>query len=143
MNYSNIIEDNNVSETDDSPLGERFSAFYLASTLVSFTAIVAVTVPATMVIITIVYKRELHKYHYWLVANLMVCNILSALSIAPIFITLDLLKLLKVAGKAVVSCNVVFGIFDTDHNSPGMQWLELASWSSIQPLMQHWPLRFL
>lgn len=110
MNYSDIIEDNNVSGTDDNPLGERSSAFYLASTLVSFTAIVAVTVPATMVIITIVYKRELHKYHYWFVANLMVCNILSALSILPIRITLDLLKLLKV-GKAVVSCNVVFGIF--------------------------------
>lgn len=104
MNYSS------TSGADDIPFGERSSAIYLTSALVSFIAILAIMVPATVVIITIAYKKDLHKYHYWFVANLMVCDILSALSVAPFYIVLNLVKLLKV-GKAMVSCNVLFGIF--------------------------------
>lgn len=81
----------NVSNRTDTvsaalPTG-HFTVLYI---LVSFIAMVLIIVPATAVIITIVYKRDLHKYHYWFVANLMVCNIISALTIAPIDIFLSL-----------------------------------------------------
>ena len=135
MNYSNIIEGDNASGADDIPIGDRSSAFYLSSALVPFIAILAITVPATVVIITIAYKRDLHRYHYWFVANLMVCDILSVLSVAPFHIALDLLKLLKV-GKAMISCNVLFGIF---YIPPVCS----VSWWSTRPLMLHWLSRFL
>ena len=109
MNYSNFSESGNVSGIDDTSLSDRSPAFYLASSLVLFIAIIAITTPATAVIITIIRKRDLHKYHYWFVANLMVCDILAAICYAPLHITLNLLKALKIA-RVFVSCNVVFGI---------------------------------
>ena len=109
MNYSSLSENGNVSGMDETSLNDRSTAFYLASSLVLFIAIIAITTPATAVIITIVRKRDLHKYHYWFVANLMVCDILTAICYAPLHITLNLLKALKIA-RVFVSCNVVFGI---------------------------------
>ena len=108
MNYSSLSEYANVSGTEDPSLGERSTAFYLASSLISFIVTFAIMIPATAVIFTIVRNRDLHKYHYWFVANLMVCDILRALGYAPLFITLNLLKVLKIA-KVNVSCNVVYG----------------------------------
>ena len=125
MNYSSIIEGDNASGADDIPIGDRSSAFYLCSALVSFIAILAITVPATVVIITIAYKRDLHRYHYWFVVNLMVYDILSVLSVAPFHIALDLLKLLKV-GKAMISCNVLFGIFYIPPVCSGFMVVNLA-----------------
>ena len=88
MNYSSLSEYANVSGTDDPTLGERSTAFYIVSSLISFTATFAIMIPATAVIFTIAHNRDLHKYHYWFVANLMVCDILRALSYVPLFITL-------------------------------------------------------
>ena len=108
MNYNSPSENGNVSGMDDTSLSDHSTAFDLASSLVSFTAIFAITIPATAVIITIVCNRDLHKYHYWFMANLMVCDILSAFGYAPLHVTLNLLKVLKIA-KVNVSCNVVYG----------------------------------
>lgn len=111
MDYSGLSEDGNFSKMDNIPLtGDHSTGFYIASALVSSIAILAIIVPAVGVIVTIAYKKDLHKYHYWFVANLMVCDILSALSIAPFYIVLSLLKVFKVA-KVMVDCNLVFGIF--------------------------------
>ena len=109
MNYSSLSEYANVGGMDDPTLGERSTAFYIVSSLISFIATFAIMIPATAVIFTIAHNRDLHKYHYWFVANLMVCDILRALGYAPLFITLNLHKVLKIA-KINVSCNVALGI---------------------------------
>ena len=109
MNYSSLSENSNVSEADDTSLSEHSTAFYLAPSVVSFFAIFAITTPATVVIITIVHNRDLHKYHYWFVVNLMVSDILAVLNFAPIYVTLNLIKVLKFA-KVMVSCGMTFSI---------------------------------
>ena len=95
--------------TADILFSDHSTVFYLCQTLVLFIAILAITVPAALVIVTIVRKKELHKYHYWFVANLMLCDILTAFITTPPFIVSSLLKLLEVA-RLNMSCNVMFSI---------------------------------
>ena len=109
MNYSGLTRNENVSGMDDVSLSDCSTAFYLVSSVISIIAVLAITIPATTVIITIARKRDLHKYHYWFVANLMVCDILLALVFPPLHITLNLLKVFKVA-KLMVRCNIAYGI---------------------------------
>ena len=95
--------------TADILFGDRYPVSYLCHTLVLFIAILAITVPAALVIVTIIHKKELHKYHYWFVANLMLCDILTAFITTPPFIVSSLLKLLEVA-RLNMSCNVMLSI---------------------------------
>ena len=105
MDYSG---EGTINGTDDISFQYRSTTFYISIILVLFIAIIAVTVPAVLVIITIVRKKDLHKYHYWFVANLMMCDILTAFTIAPLYIASYFLKVLN--ANLTMRCNVVFGI---------------------------------
>ena len=105
MDYSG---EGTINGTDDISFQYRSTAFYISMILVSFIAIIAVTVPAVLVIITIVHKKDLHKYHYWFVANLMVCDILTAFTNAPVYIASFFLKVLN--ANLTMRCNLMLGI---------------------------------
>ena len=71
--------------------------YAFAFLLVQLIGTVAITVPAVVVIATIVYQKLLSKSHYGFVIGLMVCDIITALSflyyIHPCTFTTDLLLL--------------------------------------------------
>ena len=69
---------------DDYPMKQQPFYFLLLSLLVKLVGAIAVTVPAVMVLGTIMYKKNLHKYHYGFVASLMVCDIVTALGFSLI-----------------------------------------------------------
>lgn len=89
-------------------------------------AIIAViTIPAVMVIGVIIYKKELHKYHYWFVANLMVCDVVTALTINPSYIILYLIKIFATT-KVTVHCGRMFGFLYIAPISSGLMVVNLA-----------------
>jgi len=97
----------------------------LAHSLVSLVALFVVTVPAFMVVATIIRNNSLYKYHYWFVANLMVCDILTVCAIIPLNVTLNLTKYLDVA-EVRVSCNYVFGVLFIPPVASGLMVVNLA-----------------
>ena len=59
--------------------------YAFAFLLVQLIGTVAITVPAAVVIATIVYQKLLSKSHYGFVIGLMVCDIITALSFSTTY----------------------------------------------------------
>lgn len=70
------------------------------------TAIIAIS--AAMVIAVIIYKKELHKIHYGFVINLMICNIITALTINIFNIAYYPVKSFMLPNKAWIHCGYAF-----------------------------------
>ena len=101
------------------------NTFMVTESIIRLIIMAAITVPAVMVIVVIFRKKELHKYHYWFVINLMICNIITALIINPFYIVLYLIKLFSTA-KASVHCGNVFAFLYIAPISSGFMVLNLA-----------------
>jgi len=82
-----------------------FADNMVAYSFLSVVVLFALTVPAFMVVTTIIHNKSLYKYHYWFVANLMVYDILTVFAIIPLNLTLFLQSLLmyRGVGEAKVS----------------------------------------
>ena len=87
----------NETSTSDLVMGSSPTSFILADSTLRVLIAVAIIVLAVMVIRAVIYKKELHeglhKYHYWFVANLMVCDIVTAITVNPLYITLYVAKM--------------------------------------------------
>lgn len=116
MNCSDLFESCNISEIDmissTTPVAgaDHSTGFYVTSTVLSLIAILVVIVSSTMVIITIAYKMDLHKCHYWFIVNLLMCDVISALTFAPLCIILYLPKFLKLV-QTMIGYSWIFTIF--------------------------------
>jgi len=77
--------------------------YLLAFLLVELTCSIGTTVPAIVVIVTIVYQKLLSKPHYNFVVNLMICDIVAALPFASLHSFLYLHNQFA-AVKKTVSC---------------------------------------
>lgn len=89
---------------DDS---QQNTTFMLIDSIMRTIITAAIITPGVMVISVIIYKKELHRFHYWFVINLMISNIIAAITINPFLIALYLIKLFSPT-KAVVHCGRVF-----------------------------------
>ncbi len=101
------------------------NTFMVTESIIRLIIIAAITIPAVMVIAVIIRKKELHKYHYWFVINLMICNIITALVINPFYMVLYSIKLFSTA-KASVHCGYVFAFLFIAPISSGFMVLNLA-----------------
>ena len=125
-----LLEDSgltpDVNVTNISVISSVYSAdFTLAYSLVLLVVLFAVTVPAFIVVATIIRNKSLYKYHYWFVANLMVCDILAVFAIIPLNLTLYLVKYLEIA-EVKVGCNYVFGVLFIPPVASGFMVVNLA-----------------
>ena len=80
-----------LTEMADRP--ELDKTFIVIHSVICLIVIAAVTIPAGMVIAVIIHKKELHKYHYWFVVNLMITDIITALTINPVYLVLFTVQL--------------------------------------------------
>ena len=80
--------------------------------LVQLIGTVAITVPAVVVIATIVYQKLLSKSHYGFVIGLMVCDIITALSFSLLHTPLYLYNR-STAAKATLSCRLLGIVYIT------------------------------
>ena len=104
---------------------EQNITFMVTDSVTRLIIIAAITIPAVMVIAVIIRKKELHKYHYWFVINLMLCNIITALTVNPFYIVLYLIKLFSTT-KVLVHCGYVFSFLYIAPISSGFMVLNLA-----------------
>lgn len=99
--------------------------FITADSILRLIIITAITIPAAMVIAVVIWKKELHKYHYWFVINLMICDIVTAITINPFYIVLYLIKLFGTT-KALVHCGYTFAFLYIAPLCSGFMVLNLA-----------------
>lgn len=78
--------------------------YVLAFLLVQLIGSIAITVPAVVVVATIVYQKLLSRSHYGFVVVLMICDIVTALSFSLLHSTLYLYNWFTTTAKATISC---------------------------------------
>jgi len=88
---------NNETSTSDLVKVSSSTSFILADSTMRVLIGAIIIVLAIMVIRAVIYNKDLHeglhKYHYWFVANLMVCDIVIAITVTPLYIALYIAKL--------------------------------------------------
>ena len=104
---------------------EQNTAYMLTDSVLRLITMAAVTIPAVTVIAVIIHKKTLHKFHYWFVINLMICDIITALTINPFYIALYLIKLFSTA-KLSVHCGYMFAFLYIAPISSGFMVLNLT-----------------
>ena len=106
-------------------MAEQNVTFIATDFIMRLMIIAVVTIPAGMVIAVIIHKKELHKYHYWFVVNLMISNVIAALTINPVYLVLYLIKLFSTT-KASINCGYAFAVLYIAPISSGFMVLNLA-----------------
>ena len=116
-----------MSSSEDKVVGEfeETRSFIVMESILRLIIMAVITVPAAMVIIVIIRNKELHKYHYWFVMNLMICDIVTALTNNPFFIVLYLIKLFG-STKTLVHCGYAFACLYIAPISSGFMVLNLV-----------------
>jgi len=97
----------------------------IAHSLVSLMVLFAVTVPAFMVVATVIRNNSLYKYHYWFVANLMACDIITAITVNPLYIALYVAKLFA-SDSYTVHCGYSLAVLYIAPISTGFMVVNLA-----------------
>ena len=90
---------------DDSQFNTTFMVIDILLCVI-VTAIIAIS--AAMVIAVIIYKKELHKIHYGFVINLMICNIITSLTLNIFNIAYYPVKSFMLPNKAWIHCGCAF-----------------------------------
>lgn len=104
---------------------ELSTTFMLTESVMRLFIMAAITIPAVAVIGVIIHKKELHKFHYWFVINLMICDIVTALTVNPIYVALHMIKLFSTA-KVSVHCGCMFAFLYIAPISSGFMVLNLT-----------------
>ena len=99
--------------------------FIVIHSVICLIVVAAVTIPASVVIGVIIHKKELHKYHYWFVVNLMISNIITALTVNPVYLVLYLIKLFSTT-KASINCGYALAFLYIAPISSAFMVLNLA-----------------
>ena len=101
------------------------NSYLLADSIMRLIIVAAITIPAVMVITVIIRKTKLHKFHYWFVINLMICDVITALVINPFYVVPYLVKLFSNA-KLMMHCGYVFAFLYIAPISSGLMVLNLT-----------------
>ena len=119
----------NTTSIIDSVMGSSSQSFILADSTVRIIIVLVIIKLATVVISTIINKKDLHeglhKYHYWFVANLMVCDIITAITINPTYIALYAAKLFS-SSSHKVHCGYLLAFLYIAPVSSGFMVVNLA-----------------
>lgn len=101
------------------------NSYLLTDSIMRLMIVAAITVPAVMVIIVVIHKKELHKFHYWFVINLMICDVITALVINPFYVVPYMIKLFSNV-KVMMHCGCTFAFLYIAPISSGLMVLNLT-----------------
>lgn len=120
---------NNETSTSDLVMISSSTSFILADSVLRVLIAVAIIALAIMVIRAVIYKKDLreglHKYHYWFVANLMVCDIITAITVNPLYIALHVAKFFA-SDSYTVHCGYSLAVLYIAPISTGFMVVNLA-----------------